>query len=69
VCELKEVLQRALICVKKKKHFLLMTHYAKFMYLQGEVEKGRTTFQAILQNFPKRKDIWAVYLDMETKHG
>lgn len=46
-----------------------MSHYARLMYISSEPEKGRTTFDAILTNYPKRTDIWGVYLDMETKHG
>lgn len=30
---------------------------------------GRTTFESIVSNYPKRTDIWNVYLDIEIKYG
>lgn len=35
----------------------------------GDAEKARTTYEAIVTNYPKRTDIWSIYLDMETKYG
>lgn len=52
--DLKQVSERALQCLKKKKHILVLTQYARLMFSNGESEKGRTTFEAILSNYPKR---------------
>jgi rRNA biogenesis protein RRP5 len=52
--DLKEVLTRALQCLKKHKHIVVLTNYAKLMYEQGEAEKGRSTLEAIVSNYPKR---------------
>ncbi|KAJ4452829.1 putative protein RRP5 [Paratrimastix pyriformis] len=30
---------------------------------------GRLTFERLLQSMPKRTDLWAIYLDMEERHG
>lgn len=32
----------------------------------GTPERGRTIFEEILANYPKRVDIWNMYLDQET---
>lgn len=37
--------------------------------MMNQPEQGRTEFEKILQNNPKRTDIWGVYLDAETKYG
>ena len=34
-------------------------------YRQGSIDKGRTIFEGLTVKFPKRTDIWSVYLDME----
>ncbi|KAJ9456937.1 rRNA biogenesis protein RRP5 [Diplonema papillatum] len=34
-------------------------------YRQGSVDKGRTIFEGLLVKYPKRTDLWVVYLDME----
>lgn len=36
-------------------------------YKYGFIEEGRTSFEVILKNHPKRSDIWMVYLDKEIK--
>ena len=36
-------------------------------YKYGFIEEGRNTFELILKNFPKRSDIWIVYIDKEIK--
>lgn len=38
-------------------------------YQAGNIEVGRTLMEGILSNYPKRNDLWAVYVDMETAHG
>ncbi|EAR99985.1 S1 RNA-binding domain protein (macronuclear) [Tetrahymena thermophila SB210] len=65
----KEVLKRALICLKKKKHIIVLSQYAKIQYQSKQAETGRTTFEAVVANYPKRTDIWNVYIDMEMKYG
>ncbi|EGR29983.1 programmed cell death 11, putative [Ichthyophthirius multifiliis] len=65
----KEVLKRALVCLKKAKHITVLSQYAKLQYQNNQQETGRTTFEAFVSNYPKRTDIWSVYLDMEIKYG
>ena len=36
---------------------------------EGDAERGRTMFEGILRNYPKRTDIWSVYIDQEIKQG
>lgn len=50
----KEVLKRSLICLKKKKHVVVLCQYARLQYESNQQEIGRTTFEAVLANFPKR---------------
>ena len=32
------------------------------------IEKGRTLIEGIVTSYPKRTDIWSVYIDMEIKY-
>ena len=52
--DIKSVLQRALQSLVKRKHIKVLTQYGRLEYIDGDLEKGRTTFEAILTNFPKR---------------
>jgi rRNA biogenesis protein RRP5 len=45
---------------------LVLTKFGQLEYNHGSAERGRTIFEGILSNYPKRSDIWNVYIDMET---
>lgn len=38
-------------------------------YKYGQPESGRTMFEGIVTNYPKRMDVWSIYMDMEIKYG
>ena len=38
-------------------------------FKHGEPERGKTMFENILSNYPKRTDLWSVYVDMMIKTG
>lgn len=35
----------------------------------GDAERGRSIMEGVLRNFPRRTDLWSVYLDQEVKLG
>jgi len=45
-----------------------LSKYSIFEYECGNFEIGRMNFENIISNFPKRNDIWNIYLDMEIKY-
>ncbi|PRP78641.1 hypothetical protein PROFUN_08639 [Planoprotostelium fungivorum] len=65
----KEALDRALRCIPKNKHVETISRYAQLEYKHGTVERARTVFEGVLSNFPKRSDVWNVYLDKEIQVG
>jgi rRNA biogenesis protein RRP5 len=46
-----------------------ISKFAQMEFKHGEVERGRTLFEGIMSNFPKRLDLWSVYIDMEIRVG
>uniref|UniRef100_M4BJB6 rRNA biogenesis protein RRP5 n=1 Tax=Hyaloperonospora arabidopsidis (strain Emoy2) TaxID=559515 RepID=M4BJB6_HYAAE len=64
-----ETLQRSLKSLASHKHLSVILKYGQLLYQQGELEKARTIFEGILANYPKRMDLWNVYLDKEIKFG
>lgn len=38
-------------------------------FRMGCAERGRSVFEGVLVNYPKRTDLWNVYLDQEVKSG
>jgi rRNA biogenesis protein RRP5 len=47
----------------------LISKFGTLEYKYGTPENGRTMFEGIVNNYPKRMDIWSIYMDMEVKFG
>ncbi|CAG8736609.1 11262_t:CDS:2, partial [Acaulospora colombiana] len=47
----------------------VITKFAQMEFKHGEVERGRTIFEGMMSNYPKRVDLWSIYIDMECKVG
>ncbi|TKR77956.1 hypothetical protein L596_018842 [Steinernema carpocapsae] len=65
----RELMQRALKALQPKSHVPIMSRFAQMEYKFGDSERGKTQFEAILNTYPKRTDVWSVYLDMVIKHA
>eukprot|EP00177_Eucheuma_denticulatum_P005117 GFKZ01009323.1.p1 GENE.GFKZ01009323.1~~GFKZ01009323.1.p1 ORF type:complete len:2075 (-),score=344.78 GFKZ01009323.1:33-6257(-) len=62
----RRTLEKALVCLEKQKHIAVISKFAQLEYKYGSAERGRTVFESLVGNFPKRLDLWNIYLDMET---
>lgn len=62
----RRTLERALKSLEKRKHVPVISKFAQLEYKLGTPERGRTVFESLVGNFPKKLDLWNVYLDMET---
>lgn len=45
------------------------TRFAQNEFEHGSVERGRSVFEGLMASYPKRLDLWNVYLDKEIKIG
>jgi rRNA biogenesis protein RRP5 len=61
------VLQQSLKALPKHEHVAAVTKFALLDFKNGEVERGRTLFENLLANYPKRIDLWSVYIDQELR--
>ena len=52
--DLKDIVERSLQCIHKRKHLIVLSHHALLLYKYQDIEQGRTTFEAILSNYPQR---------------
>ncbi|KAI8835154.1 hypothetical protein BJ741DRAFT_534156 [Chytriomyces cf. hyalinus JEL632] len=69
VAESRKILERSMKSLAKRKHLKVVCKFAQMEFKHGEPERGRTLFEGIVSNHPKRLDMWSVYLDMETRAG
>lgn len=67
--ESRKTLQKSLQSLPKRKHIETISRFAIMEFKYGEAERGRTIFEGIMSSYPKRVDLWSVYLDMEIKCG
>ena len=47
----------------------LRARFAQNEFEHGSVERGRSVFEGLMASYPKRLDLWNVYLDKEIKAG
>eukprot|EP00850_Spirogloea_muscicola_P013563 SM000092S24531 [mRNA] locus=s92:547777:562774:- [translate_table: standard] len=64
-----KALDRSLLSLPKRKHIKVISKAALLEFRLGSVERGRAMFEGILRNYPKRIDLWSIYLDQEIKKG
>uniref|UniRef100_UPI00398EE491 protein RRP5 homolog isoform X2 n=1 Tax=Pristiophorus japonicus TaxID=55135 RepID=UPI00398EE491 len=63
------LLQRALKCLLQKEHVDVIAKFAQLEFRLGDAERAKAMFENTLSSYPKRTDLWSVYIDMMVKHG
>lgn len=67
--EARALLSNALKVLPKRLHIELVRKFAQLEFSKGDSERGRSLFEGLVADAPKRIDIWNVYLDQEIKIG
>ena len=47
----------------------IISKFAQLEFKDGEPERGKTMFESLLSSYPRRIDLWSVYIDMMIKLG
>lgn len=64
----RDLLKRALSRTDKSDHISLMVKFAQLEFnVAHNVDRGRTILEGVMSSYPKRVDLWNIYLDMEIK--
>ena len=58
----RELLARAMKVLEQRKHLETVSKFAILEFKHGTVERGRTMFEGIVSSYPKRVDMWNMYL-------
>ncbi|KAL2923175.1 rRNA biogenesis protein RRP5 [Bienertia sinuspersici] len=67
--EVDKTMNRALLSLPKHEHIQFLSQVAILEFKNGVPDKGRTIFEKMLREYPKRRDLWSVYLDQEIRLG
>lgn len=65
----RELLARALKSLPKTLHVEIVKKFAQMEFKIGDAEQGRSLFEGLISDKPKRYDLWSVYIDQEVKKG
>ncbi|KAK9266592.1 hypothetical protein L1049_021657 [Liquidambar formosana] len=63
------IVNRALLSLPRKKHIKFISQTAILEFKCGVPDRGRSMFEGILREYPKRTDLWSIYLDQEIRLG
>lgn len=67
--ETHEVLAKALQVLPKNEHIEVVKKFAQLEFNKGDPEQGRSLFEGLVSDAPKRIDLWNIYIDQEIKQG
>ncbi|XP_020233818.1 rRNA biogenesis protein RRP5 [Cajanus cajan] len=59
------LIDRASLSLPRHKHIKFFSQTAILEFKVGVPDRGRSLFEKILREYPKRTDLWSVYLDQE----
>ena len=45
----------------------VIVKFSQYEFQYGDIEQGKTMFESVLHNYPKRVDVWSVYIDLLIK--
>ncbi|RLV95774.1 rRNA biogenesis protein RRP5 [Spathaspora sp. JA1] len=62
-----EILAKALQVLPKRDHIEVVRKFAQLEFVKGDPEQGRSLFEGLISDAPKRIDLWNVYIDQEIK--
>ncbi|XP_010127609.1 PREDICTED: protein RRP5 homolog [Chlamydotis macqueenii] len=63
------LLERALKALPTKEHVDVISRFAQLEFHFGDPEHAKALFESTLNSYPKRTDIWSIYMDIMIKHG
>ncbi|KAM6347614.1 protein RRP5 homolog isoform 3-T3 [Alca torda] len=63
------LLERALKALPTKEHVDVISRFAQLEFRFGDPEHAKALFESTLSTYPKRTDIWSIYMDIMIKHG
>ena len=61
--DIQSIVNRALLCLPRHKHIKFISQTAILEFKCGNADRGRSLFEGVLREYPKRTDLWSVYLD------
>jgi rRNA biogenesis protein RRP5 len=65
--EANALVKRSMLSLPQHKQLEVMSKFAQFEYEFGSAERGRTVMEGLVEQNPKKLDLWYVFVDREVK--
>ncbi|KAL5545605.1 hypothetical protein UlMin_005292 [Ulmus minor] len=63
------IINRALLSLPKYKHTKFIKQTAIIEFKCGAPHRGRSLFETLVRDYPKKTDLWSIYIDQEVRVG
>ncbi|KAL4002483.1 S1 RNA binding domain family protein [Acanthocheilonema viteae] len=63
----RNLMKKAINCLARKHHVTILSRFAQLEFKFGDIEQSKTIFENILNSYPKKTDVWTVYIDLLIK--
>nr|CRZ23505.1 Bm2236 [Brugia malayi] len=63
----RNLMKKAINCLQRKHHVTILSRFAQLEFKFGDIEQSKTIFESILNSYPKKTDVWTVYIDLLIK--
>ncbi|VDO31219.1 unnamed protein product [Onchocerca flexuosa] len=63
----RNLMKKAVNCLPRKHHVTILSRFAQLEFKFGDMEQSKTIFENILNSYPKKTDVWTVYIDLLIK--
>lgn len=60
----REVMDRSLKSLEQRQHVDVIAKFSQMEIKHGDINLGKTMFENVLKNYPKRTDLYSIYIDL-----
>ncbi|VDK79654.1 unnamed protein product [Litomosoides sigmodontis] len=63
----RNLMKKAINCLPRKHHVAILSRFAQLEFKFGDIEQSKTIFESILNSYPRKTDVWTIYIDLLIK--
>lgn len=64
----RKLLLKSLDSLPDRHHLTVISQFAQMEFKHGSTERGKNLFESVLANYPRRTDVWMIYLSFLVKY-
>ncbi|CAF4860426.1 unnamed protein product, partial [Rotaria socialis] len=64
----KTILDKSFASLSSTDHVEMINKFGQLEFKYGDKERAKTVYEKLLASYPKRTDLWSIYIDMLIKY-